>query len=125
MQQFEDEPSDVCPYIQRMGVCLEPAACSLKHKTMNINAKEFVPGQSPNADKEFVPGQITQADEVQGYNFESRYVEDEEFGMAGEILNVEARKDCVCCKGDVNNCSGEACANLGICYCMVVDDEDR
>ena len=35
------QENEVCPYIARMGVCLEPSACSLKHKTMNLAAKEF------------------------------------------------------------------------------------
>ena len=34
---------NVCPYIERMGVCLEPAACFLKHKTMNTEVQEFRP----------------------------------------------------------------------------------
>ena len=51
--------------------------------------------------------------------------EDDEFGVVGEIYTVKERENCTCCRGYVNNCSGEACANLGICYCMVVDDEDR
>tara|TARA_B110001450_G_C17358343_1_gene374492 strand:- start:372 stop:557 length:186 start_codon:yes stop_codon:yes gene_type:complete len=38
------EENELCPYISRMGVCLEPKACCLKHKTMNLKAKEFVPG---------------------------------------------------------------------------------
>ena len=38
-----------CPYMERMGVCLEPAACYLNHKKEKINtsAKEF----KPNFDK--------------------------------------------------------------------------
>jgi hypothetical protein len=58
--QMEMEPSEVCPYIGRMGVCLEPAACSLKHKTMNLNAKEFVPGGGNIPD--YVPQEYTQQD---------------------------------------------------------------
>ena len=51
---MEMESSEVCPYIGRMGVCLEPAACSLKHKTMNVNAKAFVPGGSV---PDYIPGE--------------------------------------------------------------------
>jgi hypothetical protein len=53
------EVYECCPYITRMGVCLEPSACSLKHKTMNLNAKEFVPGQSSMSmeGQEFDPNQ--------------------------------------------------------------------
>ena len=34
-----------CPYFERMGVCLEPMGCCLRHKVMSLNAAEFVPGQ--------------------------------------------------------------------------------
>ena len=40
------------------------------------------------------------------------------------VYFVEYRKNCKCCKGFVNNCQGEACKELGICYCMVADEED-
>ncbi len=39
--------STICPYIARMGVCLEPSACRLRHSTalkLNLNAKEWTPG---------------------------------------------------------------------------------
>ena len=35
----------MCPYVERYGVCFEPAACFLRHKMMNTKAKEFVPGK--------------------------------------------------------------------------------
>lgn len=37
---------------------------------------------------------------------------------------VDSRKDCKCCGGTVNLCTGAACKELGICYCMVADDDD-
>ena len=39
-----------CPYMERMGVCLEPAACFLNHKKESINtsAKEFKPKYDKN-----------------------------------------------------------------------------
>ena len=37
---------------------------------------------------------------------------------------VEDKKNCPCCAGFVNMCQGEECSFLGICYCMVVDDDD-
>ena len=46
------------------------------------------------------------------------------FGQSGTVFTVEHRKNCQCCHGHVNNCQGEACQNLGICFCMVVDEED-
>jgi hypothetical protein len=49
------QENEVCPYIARMGVCLEPSACSLKHKTMNLGAKEF---HMPSGVPEYDPNQI-------------------------------------------------------------------
>tara|TARA_B110001450_G_C17358343_1_gene374491 strand:- start:162 stop:365 length:204 start_codon:yes stop_codon:yes gene_type:complete len=59
---------------------------------------------------------------LQNDGLEFNIVQDEEFGA--ELMVVENRKSCECCKGLVNACDGEACANLGICFCMVVDEED-
>lgn len=41
------------------------------------------------------------------------------FEKVEDIYIFESSKNCPCCKGQVNNCSGEACFNLGICYCVV------
>ena len=46
MNSIDGGEAVCCPYYERMGVCLEPAACFLKHRTMNVNAKEFVPNFS-------------------------------------------------------------------------------
>ena len=118
------EDNEVCPYIARMGVCLEPKMCCLKHNTMNLNATEFVPGQSSNI-PEWSPEDATQMQmpgAMQDPELNFDVVQDEEFGA--ELMVVESRKNCECCKGLVNACGGEACANLGICFCMVVDEED-
>ena len=121
---MEMEPSEVCPYIGRMGVCLEPAACSLKHKTMNLNAKEFVPGGGNIPD--YVPGEQDYTQQDYGGAIEKqKFGEDDEFGIGGDIYFLKERENCTCCRGYVNNCSGDACANLGVCYCTCVDEEDR
>ena len=36
--------NQTCPYFERMGCCLEPLACQLRHKVLSLNAAEFVPG---------------------------------------------------------------------------------
>ena len=46
-----------------------------------------------------------------------------EGGLSQTVYVAEDKKSCECCHGMVNMCSGEMCKNLGICYCMVVDDE--
>ena len=117
------EEIEVCPYISRMGVCLEPKACMLCHRTMNIGAKEFVPGQGgaiPEWNPDEGAANIPTAMQDPGIKFE--VIQDEDF--EAELMFVESRKDCKCCQGYVNTCSGVVCANLGICYCMVADDED-
>ena len=30
---------------------------------------------------------------------------------------IKELEHCECCKGFINNCSGIACKNLGVCYC--------
>ena len=45
-------------------------------------------------------------------------------GMEQMIYKVDNRENCKCCQGMVNNCQGKMCKELGICYCMVADEED-
>ncbi|CAD8061283.1 unnamed protein product [Paramecium primaurelia] len=37
----------------------------------------------------------------------------------------EKYKDCPCCKGLVLNCEGVICEQLGLCYCIQKDLQDR
>ena len=127
-----------CPYFERMGVCLEPAACFLKHKTMNINAKEFVPNFAAGPKPQNDPTQIQSTDlgDQASANIEKALKEaqasslgmigtmDGPEGMQRMLYTVESRLKCKCCHGIVNNCQGQICKELGICYCMVVDEED-
>ncbi len=46
MEEHEFEVDEMCPYIERLGVCMEPAACFLNHQikqTLNTAASEFRP----------------------------------------------------------------------------------
>ena len=118
------EEKQVCPYIARMGICLEPKMCCLIHNTMSMNAKEFVPGSGAEI-PEWTPDEAAQPKMPEGMkdpNLNVEFMQDDEFGA--ELMFVESRMNCACCKGYVNACDGEACANLGICFCMVVDQED-
>ena len=121
--QVEEEYQECCPYIERLGVCLEPEACFLRHQTLNLKAKEFIPGQSvPKGvpKKEKKPEGLN----IGGKEFKITSTFDEGGEYAGTIHYVEQCKDCKCCKGEINNCSGEACKHLGICYCTLVDEEE-
>ena len=37
------DPNAICPHIIRLGVCLEPMACSIKHSIYNTQVADFVP----------------------------------------------------------------------------------
>ena len=102
---------NVCPYIERMGICLEPAACFLKHKTMDAAASEYVYQSAPqeqSEDKKLM---------------DAKYNDNSMFGMDGNIY-CEERKDCPCCGGLFTNCQGEACEHLGMCFCMLAEEGD-
>ena len=46
--EFPSEDGDgMCPYMERLGVCLEPEACFMRHEfQFNMRAQEFVPNFS-------------------------------------------------------------------------------
>ena len=114
--QGEEDYQEVCPYVERMGVCLEPNACFLKHKTMNLKAKEFIPSMSPPQ----MPAEEKKvSDSADPSTYQTYFDDNEEYG--GVVHFVESSKNCQCCGGLVNNCKGEACQQLGVCYCIVVD----
>ncbi len=128
-------PQEMCPYIGRYGVCLEPVVCDLKHKRFdNLDAPsfEFKPQMTTNV-SDFVPTapaaeeskQIDPKDQMasKGLNITETMAEDGS-NFYGSLMTVEERKSCKCCHGDVNNCDGEECAFLGICFCVVVDEDD-
>ena len=31
---------------------------------------------------------------------------------------IEQIEDCECCHGMINNCNGDFCENIGMCYCL-------
>ena len=119
--------SELCPYIERMGVCLEPEACFLRHTVMNAKAKEWTPGSfnpSPEGttgtSTAKLEGTLNRTAAMGGITMEQF----DEGGIKQTMYISEDKKDCPCCGGAVNMCSGEMCEQLGICYCMVVDPED-
>ena len=110
---------------------------------LNIGADEFIPVFSPNMDtdaKDFQPGLEDLEEQKknnekfqkktkglfnnQNLNIKQNVITDGEMNAHGTLIQVKERLTCSCCQGDVNNCSGEECQHLGICFCMVVDEED-
>ena len=118
--------NELCPYIERMGVCLEPEACFLRHSTgMNAKAKEWTPGSFTPAPEVStgtgkLEGSLNRTAAMGGITMEQF----DEGGIKQTMYISEDKKDCPCCHGAVNMCNGEMCEQLGICYCMVVDPED-
>ena len=61
------------------------------------------------------------------YDDQAKELAMENFGISVDDMGLafmESKKDCTCCFGYVNNCQGEACKNLGICRCIVEDEDD-
>ena len=120
---MQEDYQECCPYFERMGVCLEPEACFLRHQTLSVKAKDFVPGQvtkqaAPKRDKKSAGLNIG------GRDFNITSTADDGGEYEGTVHFVEQCKNCKCCRGFINNCDGEACKHLGICYCTVIDEED-
>lgn len=99
------EDDEICPFIERIGVCLEPEACFLRHTIWNTNSVEFKPkpkegGESKPSFMEMFAGM--------GMDYDAE----------NNICYFEKSKDCTCCSGYINNCNGEACKFLGFCHCV-------
>ena len=117
----------------RLGVCLEPGMCFLMHEipgeqpALSTEAKEFNPfaqgaqkGAVSTASKEFVPPQQDQPQTAQQgiISMLSR------MGMEAQVdpelgtIFIKQVEDCDCCHGLINNCNGDICEQLGMCYCV-------
>ncbi|CDW74676.1 UNKNOWN [Stylonychia lemnae] len=115
-QNYDDfERVPVCRVYERMGVCLEPAVCQYTHPTYLVQtlSDQQVAGSQLNLNAvEFKPKKKN----VEVSQEEAIYAK---FEKMEDIYYFESSKSCPCCKGQVNNCNGDACQNLGICYCVV------
>ena len=92
--QFASDNQVCCPYFERMGVCLEPAACFLKHKTMNVNAKEFIPNFGPPVEND--PSQIQSSPVDVGAEAARNYEKAlKEVRMHGELEGIEGMEQMI------------------------------
>ena len=115
------DPNALCPHIIRLGVCLEPFACSIRHSLYNQNVAAFVPGGDV---PEYVPNEQSTEQEL-GEDASAQLTGMfQNLGMQSEYfpetrgLFVNDFKECECCAGFINLCNGVACDHLGICYCV-------
>lgn len=137
----EDDTSNCCSHMARLGICLEPEMCFLIHKLpsagsaskdkpsaeMSTAAKEFNPFASAGASnsgkfavKEFVP-----ADSAEPMSEQTGIIQ--MLGSMGLQTQIDAElgtifikkfEDCDCCHGMINNCAGDFCENFGMCFCV-------
>ncbi len=110
---------------------------NIEKLNFNLSANEYTPkaNNSNDIQKEFDEMEINEEFE------EDEDIENDELNMImrdiidNEDIDEESDdekwfpkfRDCECCKGFVYKCNGEACANLGECYCKMradCDDED-
>jgi hypothetical protein len=99
----------------------------------NLNAKEFVPKpQSENPEEDIEDEDEDMEEEeldmimkdiIDNDVIEELGAEDDEDESDDEKWFPKYR-DCECCKGFAYKCKGEACVNMGTCYCKIKDDCD-
>ena len=124
----ELEASNHCPHMARLGVCLEPAMCFLIHSvpgdaSLSTQAKAFNPFAAgiSTASKEFTPPVAEQEQSSQQAGIVSMLSRagleaqvDQELGT----IFIAQFEQCSCCHGLINNCRGEICEDLGMCFCV-------
>ena len=139
------DKSNYCQLMERLGVCLEPAMCFLIHEDpeassqvvqMSAAAKEFNPfaagaggAGAPSFSKEFVPVQTEAPQTAQSgmVAMLGRMGLDVQVDPELGTIFIQQFENCECCHGMINNCQGEFCAQMGMCYCVshfFHDDED-
>ena len=114
------------------------------NEVLNKNAKEYIPTKRRiKREKEESNIQKIQYIEVDDDEeeendikekidkIEKDMIEEEAIEELGDDLSDDEDKwfpmyrDCECCKGFVYNCKGEACVDLGQCYCKMKDECDK
>ena len=131
----EDEPYfeevKACSYFENYGFCLEFDACQDCNPALNPHSDEEEAKTAPATTTAFSTASVpfkpaakkTEALSAESQSFKPAAKAHQEAAndpFMDENLGtyVEAQKDCKCCWGYVNNCTGEACNFLGICFCV-------
>jgi hypothetical protein len=141
----------VCLDVQNSGQCMKGKDCTVCNDEIkfNVDAKVFIPKSKQKDEKldfnlsaqEYVPKTDVDIDED---DEEGELNEEEELDMImKDIINNDVMeemgaeddesddekwypkyKDCECCKGFVYKCKGDACINMGTCFCKIKDECD-
>ncbi len=111
----------MCPWVQRFNYCIEPAVCDLRHKSaLNTGAQVFKPTTTPaeqNDEQKKIEEEIRKQMEANQINTPAFEVLEGD-GAGEAMLYIEKLAGCSCCKGYINNCSGDSCDQLGVCFCF-------
>ena len=111
------------------------------NEVLNKNAKEYIPTKRrikrEKEESNIQKIQYIEADDDEEEEndikekidkIEKDMIEEEAIEELGDDLSDDEDKwfpmyrDCECCKGFVYNCKGEACVDLGQCYCKMKDE---
>ena len=114
------------------------------NEVLNKNAKEYIPTKRrikrEKEESNIQKIQYIEADDDEEEEndikekidkIEKDMIEEEAIEELGDDLSDDEDKwfpmyrDCECCKGFVYNCKGEACVDLGQCYCKMKDECDK
>ena len=114
------------------------------NEVLNKNAKEYIPTKRrikrEKDESNIQKIQYIEADDDEEEEndikekidkIEKDMIEEEAIEELGDDLSDDEDKwfpmyrDCECCKGFVYNCKGEACVDLGQCYCKMKDECDK
>ena len=115
----------------------------INNEVLNKNAKEYIPTKrriKREEESNIQKIQYIEADDDEEEEndikekidkIEKDMIEEEAIEELGDDLSDDEDKwfpmyrDCECCKGFVYNCKGEACVDLGQCYCKMKDECDK
>lgn len=101
-----------------------------KKLEFNLDAKEYIPKRPQNNKENDNDEDSDEENEKAIEEYENRLVEEDLMAELDEDDSEDEDKwypkyqNCECCKGFVYKCKGEACQNLGQCFCKMKDDCD-
>ena len=97
-----------------------------------MNASEFVPSiASPEfmkaSSSEFVPGQVMENIHPAQQMVLTLQAMGLEVTLDPEVGSIHIPKfeNCDCCRGLINMCPGEHCANMGFCTCVALEMQEE
>jgi hypothetical protein len=141
-----------CPLMLAIGVCMFENECGYDHRQEMVSEKKRT---ALKIGKDYDPSQKAKTSEIfqQKEEYEEEKFGSSNKGFqignnAAEMVMIdnmigqfgdddceldrergdyfhENSKDCKCCKGFINQCSGNFCANFGYCFCYAEELEEQ